>query len=69
MARLDPNAREPWALDPKGHTWVREDDTGHIDVAAFEAGLVCNGPACTKCFFAFCMHCGFNWAREEGCPG
>lgn len=51
------------ALDPKGHTWSREED-GDIDFFAFSVGYH-DGPRCTRCNYAYCQHCSPDGPPEE----
>jgi hypothetical protein len=45
-----------YITDPKGHEWQIDEDTGMVDIFAFDVDGH-NGPLCVKCGYAFCHHC------------
>lgn len=50
-----------------GHVW-EVNETGDIDVFAYEGGDIHNGPRCTVCDYGRCWHCTKTVPKCKGAP-
>jgi hypothetical protein len=47
----------------KGHIWIKE-DSGIVDIWAYEPSEYCYGPVCKICGYGYCIGC-YDEPQEE----